>query len=345
MHHDHSEPVTLKSGCDFKLGWESYDVLTLRRRVVYSSVMRTAPLLTINLLREGIVESSHHAQVTIVDARGHVLASAGDSSAAIFVRSALKPIQALAPLSAGAVERFDLTEKDIAIMCGSHRGTMAHARQVFAMMWRADLEVEHLLCPVKDGSALRYNCSGKHAGMLMAARARGWTLHDYMQRDHPVQELVRSHMTELLRMPAAELLCARDDCGVPTYQLQMNQLAYLYAQLAASTRPDLEMITRAMCHQPEMIGGTGQFDTELMRAENLVSKAGAEGVQCVGRVGEGLGLAIKVIDGSSRAKYALALHLLRQLGWIGITTAEHLSEQFCQVGPYTRLEVVGDLPL
>lgn len=305
--------------------------------------MRTASLFTVHLLREGIVESSHQAQLTIVDSRGHLLASAGNPTTAIFVRSALKPIQALAPLSAGVVERFDLTEKDIAIMCGSHRGTMAHARQVFGMLWRADLDVAHLLCPAKDGSTLRYNCSGKHAGMLMACRARSWSLNNYVQRDHPVQELVRSHMTELLRMPVAELLSARDDCGVPTYQLQLSQLAYLYAQLAAGDRPDLETIVRAMTHQPEMVGGTGQFDTELMRAENIVSKAGAEGVQCVGRLGEGLGLAIKVLDGSSRAKYAVALHILRQLGWISIATAEHLSEQFCQVGAYTRLDVVGEL--
>ncbi|MHC5822444.1 MAG: asparaginase, partial [Nostoc sp.] len=75
----------------------------------------------------------------------------------------------------------------------------------------------------------------------------------------------------------------------------------------------------------------------------LVSKAGAEGVQCVGRLGEGMGLAIKVMDGAKRAKHAVAIHLLQQMGWISPSTAERLSEKFVTLGKYKRLEVIGEL--
>ncbi|WP_017326595.1 asparaginase [Synechococcus sp. PCC 7336] len=309
----------------------------------------SSPSITVHLLREGIPESAHTAWAAVADARGRLLSVAGNGDSISFIRSSFKPFQALAALSSGAQERFELTDKDLAIMCGSHRGSMSHVRQVFSMLWRADLEAESLMCPVPKGqkSALFHNCSGKHAGFLMCCRIQGWSLLDYLDRNHPVQKLVRSHLSDLLKMPAEELLMARDDCGAPTYQLQLGQMATLYAQLSAGDRFDLETLTRAMIHQPEMVAGPGAFDTELMKVAGgeLVSKSGAEGVQCVGRVGEGMGLAIKVADGSSRAKYAIALHLLRQLGWLSPATAEDLVEQFCQVGPYTRLQVDGNIRL
>lgn len=307
------------------------------------------PELTVHLLREGITESVHLCQVAVTDNRGRTLAMAGYSSTPVFARSSLKPFQALAVLSMGIQERFSLSDKDLAILCSSHQGTMKHARQVFSILWRADIEPEHLICPPpKDQqSSLRHNCSGKHAGMLLACRAQNWSLQGYADRQHPVQMQIRAQLAELLQMPADELLAARDDCGVPTYQLQLCQLAGLYAQLTSGDRLDLESVVRAMTRHPEMVAGTGRFDTELMRATQgeLVSKSGAEGVQCIGRVGEGLGLAIKVVDGASRAKYALAIHLLRQMGWISPSLADGLSETFSRTGNYTRLEVEGELNL
>ncbi|MDX2271371.1 MAG: asparaginase [Cyanobacteriota bacterium] len=305
--------------------------------------------LSVHLLREGLLESVHYCQAIVADERGRPLTGAGSPTTEVFARSSLKPFQAMAVLSAGIRERYHLSERDLAILCGSHQGTMTHARQVFGMLWRADLEPEHLTCPIPVGkpSALCHNCSGKHAGMLMACRTQNWSLHDYANRHHPVQVLIRSQLADLLHMPADEFLSARDDCGVPTYQLQLGQMASLYAQLTAGYRPELESLTRSMTHHPDMVAGSGHFDTELMRFTqgDLVSKSGAEGIQCIGRVGEGLGLAIKVADGASRAKYALAIHLLRQMGWISPSAAESLSERFVQLGSYTRLEVQGELPM
>src|ERR1700736_6043053 len=55
--------------------------------------------------------------------------------------------------------------------------------------------------------------------------------------------------------------------------------------------------------EPWYVGGTGRFDTDLMRATagRIVGKAGAEGVHCDALLDAGLGLALKVIDGSRRA--------------------------------------------
>jgi L-asparaginase len=306
-----------------------------------------AAAIEVRLLREGIIESRHSVEAVVCDNRGRVLSVAGNAETATFVRSALKPFQALAVTTTGTLERYNLTDRDLAIITSSHKGTIEQVRQVFNILWRADIDPTALKCPTPEGkrSNLEYNCSGKHAGMLAVCQQRNFPLTTYMDRKHPVQQLILAKVAELLRMPAAEFISVHDDCGVPTYLMQLGQMADLYAQLASGNSLDMERIIRAMTHHSTMVAGDGEFDTELMRLTpgEIVSKSGAEGVQCLSRLGEGMGLAIKAIDGAKRAKYAVAIHLLQRLGWITPSVAEALSEKFMNFGKYKRLEVVGEL--
>jgi L-asparaginase len=308
-----------------------------------------AAALEVRLLREGIIESRHIVQAVVCDERGRVLSVAGNAETATFVRSALKPFQALAVTTTGTLERYDLSDRDLAIITSSHKGTIEQVRQVFNILWRADIDPTALQCPIPEGkkSPLEYNCSGKHAGMLAVCQQRHFPLNNYLERKHPVQQLVLSKIAELLRMPAEEFISVRDDCGVPTYLMQLAQIGSLYAQLASGNNLDMERIVRAMTHHPAMVAGEGEFDTELMRLTSgeLVSKSGAEGVQCIARLREGMGLAIKVMDGAKRAKYAVAINLLQQMGWIDPSVAEKLSEKFITLSKYKRLEVLGELSL
>lgn len=308
-----------------------------------------APIIEVHLLREGLVESVHHAQAVVSDTRGRVLAVAGNAETATFIRSSLKPFQALAVTTTGTLERFELNDRDLAIMCSSHQGSIEQARQVFNILWRADIEPTALQCPIPAGkdSNLMHNCSGKHAGMLAVSKQLNAPLNTYTARSHPVQQLILKKVAELLKMPPDELIVCHDDCGAPTYFLQLTQMAYLYAHLGSGNNLDLERIVRAMSYHPTLIAGNGEFDTELMRltAGELVSKAGAEGIQCIARVGEGLGLSIKVMDGAKRAKYAVAIHLLKQLGWISQEVYESLAETFLTLSNYKRLEVTREITM
>ncbi|NJN58475.1 MAG: asparaginase [Leptolyngbyaceae cyanobacterium SL_5_9] len=305
--------------------------------------------LEVRLLREGIIESRHHVHAVVCDDRGRVLSVAGNSETAAFVRSALKPFQALAVTTTGTMERYGLSDRDLAIICSSHKGTTEQARQVFNILWRCDIDPTMLQCPIPEGkhSPLQHNCSGKHAGMLAVCQQRNWSLNSYLQRNHPVQRLILGKVADLLRMPAEEFISAHDDCGAPTYFMQLGQMAILYALLASGDNLDMERIVRAMIHHPTMVAGDGEFDTELMRLSEgeLVSKSGSEGIQCISRLGEGLGLAIKVMDGAKRAKYAVAIHILKQMGWISPAIAETLSETYMSLGNFKRLDVVGELSL
>jgi L-asparaginase len=306
-----------------------------------------SPRIEIQVLREGIVESVHFAEASVCDERGRILQLAGSTETVAFVRSALKPFQALAVTSTGTLERFGLTDKDLAIICGSHHGSIEQARQVFNILWRADIDSSALQCPVPPGfvSPLHHNCSGKHAGMLAVCQQRNWPLNTYLRGSHPVQQLILQKISELLGMPGAELISAHDDCGVPTYSMELAQMAHLYAQLASGRQVDLERVVRAMTYYPQLVAADGSFDTELMRLMEgeIVSKSGAEGIQCVAKVGAGVGLAIKVQDGSKRAKYAVAIHLLQGMGWIPPQVAEILADRFMMIGPYQRLDVIGEV--
>jgi L-asparaginase len=303
--------------------------------------------LEVRLLREGIVESTHRVQAVVCDNRARLLSLAGDAGAGSFVRSALKPFQALAIISTGALDRYQLNDKDLAVMCASHKGKMNQVRQVFRILWRSDVEPTDLQCPIPEGrtSPLEHNCSGKHAGMLSVCRQRNWSLNNYLQKNHPVQQLIIGKIAELLGMPVDEFIRARDDCGAPTYYMQLVQMATLYAHLSSGDNLDMERVCRAMLHYPETISAEGEFDTELMRLSEgqVISKSGAEGIQCIGREGEGMGLAIKVVDGAKRAKYAVAIQILKQMGWISPTVAEELSDNYVSLSNYKRLEVVGEM--
>ncbi|NJK42014.1 MAG: asparaginase [Acaryochloridaceae cyanobacterium SU_2_1] len=309
---------------------------------------QTAPL-EVQLLREGIVESCHQAQAVVCDARGRVLSTAGNPEDAYFIRSALKPFQALTVVGTSTMEHFNLNDRDLAVICSSHQGTLAQVRQVFNILWYCDIDPKTLQCPTPEGldSPLQHNCSGKHAGMLAVCKHQQWPLSTYMDPSHPIQIAILNQMADLLRMPAAEFIGVHDDCGVPTYLLQLEQIATLYAQISAGDNLNMERVVRAIIHHPELVAGTGEFDTDLMTlsAGELVSKSGAEGVQCVGRVGQGLGLAIKVADGAKRAKYATAIHLLRSLGWLSPGHADTLADRYVTLSEFKRIEVNGELTM
>jgi L-asparaginase len=311
------------------------------------SIRASAPPLEVRLLREGISESRHRVHAVVCDSRGRVLMKAGDPQQLSFVRSALKPFQATVFVGSGAADQVGCGERGLAIACASHAGTAAHAREAFRLLWGAEIETEQLQCPVPQGasSPLEHNCSGKHAAFLATCRRLGWSTEGYLQREHPLQQEILKRVAELLGLPAEELLTARDDCGAPTLQLQLAQMALLFAHLGAGTQPELERLSRAMLTHPELVAGDGRFDTELMRRGlgQVLSKGGAEGIQCLSRVGEGMGVAIKVEDGSGRAKHAVALQLLEQLDWLTPGTLEELRGLFMAPAANLRLEVLGEL--
>jgi L-asparaginase II len=177
----------------------------------------------------------------------------------------------------------------------------------------------------------RHQCSGKHSGMLANCQLHGYSLENYIDPNHPLQELVLAVNAEMWDIPAASVGIGIDGCSVPVFAVPLRNAAYGYARLMdPADIPEkrslaCRRITAAMTGFPEMVAGNGWFDTELMRAGagSLITKMGAEGFQSVAiRPGKtdlssrGVGVAIKIMDGDLRGSIAslVAMETLRQLG-------------------------------
>ncbi len=303
------------------------------------------PPLQATLIRGSNMESIHKIHAVICDKKGRVLMCAGNPEYKSFMRSALKPFQAIPFVSSGAASKINNESKSIAIACSSHSGSKIHAREAFKILWEYDIDINNLKCPKLKTSPLEHNCSGKHAAFLATCKKFNWSLDNYLMGDHPLQIEIFRIVSELIEIPRSELIAERDDCGAPTLYLKLIEMSKLYALLSSSDNAELEQISRAMTTNPMMISDNNKFDTEIIKGSHgqVISKGGAEGIQCLCKVNEGIGLALKVEDGSRRAKHAVSLHLLKQLEWISNIRIQDIEEKLFNFSEGVRIEVEGQL--
>jgi L-asparaginase II len=294
-----------------------------------------------------VVESVHLGHVAVCDNRGRLLASAGDPDRVLFARSSMKPLQAA--VSRSRMEE-ELPEEELAIMCASHNGEQVHVAAVLALLRRAGLDESVLRCPPAwpwhaedarglEGPARRFhNCSGKHAGMLLAAARRGEQLDTYREPGHPLQQAVLDAVTRLSGQ--SDLAIGIDGCGVPVHAMSIRAMATLFARVGSppadeSLAGDLGACTGAMRAQPYLVAGRERADTALMQSiPGLVTKGGAEGLACAAVPERSLAVAVRVEDGASRAA---APSLIRALSLLEVLTEAQLEA----VGPFARQPVSG----
>ena len=303
------------------------------------------PPIEVFFKRGSHVESIHKVHAVICDKKGRVLKCAGNPEYKSFIRSALKPFQAIPFVSSGASSHIKDSPKSIAISCGSHSGSKLHARQAFKILWEFDIDIAKLNCPVKRTSPLEHNCSGKHAAFLATCKKLNWPTDSYLKGDHPLQIEIFRIISDLLDIPPTDIHAERDDCGAPTLFLKLLEMARLYSILSSSENAELEQISRSMIYNPILISDNNLFDTEIIRASHgqVISKGGAEGVLCMGKINDGIGLAIKVEDGSKRAKHAVGLHLLKQLEWITNERIQDIEEKIFKLPEGVNIVANGEL--
>jgi L-asparaginase II len=295
--------------------------------------------------RAGIVECEHRVRVAIWR-DGALAHAAGDVDTPVCLRSAAKPVQAMASILTGAAERFAMSDAEVALACGSHSGEPHHVETAKGLLARIGLRPDHLQCgahpPIHEPSAralwmdgghtaLHNNCSGKHSAMLAAAVAAGWSTHDYLDPAHPLQRMNRVNVAAFAGLAPDEVAVGVDGCSAPVFALPLAGAARIFAGLTNRNGvPGLDeghrVAARRVCaavrERPEMVGGTGRVDSSVIRVTGgrVVSKVGAEGLWCIGVCGANLGMAVKCEDGSGPSAYWVGLAVLRTLG--GLDDAE-----------------------
>ncbi|TJZ58986.1 asparaginase [Streptomyces piniterrae] len=279
-----------------------------------------------HVVRGGVVEGVHHGSVVVLAADGSVAFQAGDIEAACYPRSALKPVQAVGLLRAGLPP---LDDAALALVAASHSGEAPHlatARRILdtAGLAERDLrnvpdlpygvaEREEWLRHGLGPSRLAQNCSGKHAAMLMTARARGWSLDDYLDPDHPLQREIAAAVADLTGQGIARVTV--DGCGAPLFSVSLHGLTRAAARIATAA-PDTEegRVGQAMRKHPEMVSGSGRDVARLVRAlPGLVAKDGFEGVQ-IAALPDGRAVGVKIADGADRARMPVTAAALARCG-------------------------------
>ncbi|HUO85277.1 MAG TPA: asparaginase [Thermoanaerobaculia bacterium] len=313
----------------------------------------------VQILRGGLLESVHHGSVAIADADGRLLAFAGSPDHSTFLRSAAKPFQALPLLRAGAEEAYELTSAEIALICASHGGEPHHVATAAAILRREELDESDLRCaahpPLDERAAaelrltgetpspLHNNCSGKHAGMLLACALRDDPLNSYLDPHHPLQIEILRALEAFSGVEAGSIGIGIDGCGAPTFHLSLHRAAVAWARLSeiasggdtgvdlSTYRDPARAVVEAMTARPDMVAGAWSVTTPLMQAfeGNLVGKEGAEGIYGIAFLGplqkrlaevfglsapRGIGLVLKIAGGAIRARVPAVFRCLEELG-------------------------------
>jgi L-asparaginase II len=282
------------------------------------------PIL-VEVMRNGYVESVHRGRVAVTDPDGKLACSLGAEFAPIFPRSAVKPLQAVGMLRAG----LDLEGKLLALVCASHSGEPIHLAGIREILELGGLDETVLQTPpdwpldeeareewIRAGwpkAAIAMNCSGKHAGMIRTAQNRGDDLASYRDPDHPTQLAIVSAIDDLASEQAGNL--ALDGCGAPAYAISLYSLARAYGRLVQAGDGAEAVVSEAIRTHPEFVSGTRRDELELIRAlPGLIGKAGAEATYAVG-LPDGRGVALKISDGTPRARAVAMAGVLRRLGF------------------------------
>lgn len=328
-------------------------------------VQQDAPIL-VHVTRGSLVESVHRGHVAVVSQTGEILASAGNPDSVTYWRSSAKPIQTIPVIHSGAADAFSLTDAELALMCGSHTGQSFHVETAQRILAKIGLSEDNLLCgahaPADAPSARRLaergeapravhnNCSGKHAGMLALTRHLGADTSTYLQPDHPVCSQIKECIHQLTDLTPTELVLGTDGCGVPVYGLPVAKMAQAYARLSTpGSVPDLQdaarRVVQAMVSHPEMVAGDHRICTNLMQVGGgrLIAKGGAEAVYCVGLVDAGIGIAIKIECGSSRATPPAIVEILRNLGVLNDDQIEALAMHHRPAVKNVAGKIVGEM--
>jgi L-asparaginase II len=290
--------------------------------------------VTVEVTRGNLVESRHRGLGVVVDGSGKTVFSFGDADAAVFPRSSCKAMQALPLIESGAADAYGFGNAELAFACASHSGEDRHVEMARSMLAKAGRDVSALECgahwsseqaslihqarTIEKPTALHNNCSGKHSGFVCTCAHSGAPVEGYVEYDHPLQREIRDVMGSLTGTVLGTDNCGTDGCSIPTYAVPLKGLAHGFAKmltgegLSASRAKASRRLIDACMAEPFYVAGTGRACTRLMQLApgKIFAKTGAEGVFVAALPEQGLAMAVKCEDGTTRAAEAMILALI-----------------------------------
>ncbi|MDH5328120.1 MAG: asparaginase [Gammaproteobacteria bacterium] len=323
--------------------------------------------LLVEVTRNGTVESVHFGAAVVCDFKGKVVESWGDIRKLVFPRSALKPMLAIHLVESGASDRYALSDAELSLACSSHQGEKMHQDLVASWLTRLGLSEEHLACGAvlpehtdsahqilaagQQGCRIHHNCSGKHSGFLTTALHLGLPLDGYHLLEHPLQQLSLDILSDLANIDIKQYPMGVDGCGLPAPTMPLLQLGHATARFAKpidlsdARSQAIYRIHQAITNEPLYVAGSGTVVTELNEVTKgaVLAKTGAEGIVTAALPEQGLGIAVKIADGSARARSVALLAILDDLGVLSVDVKHKLQAQISPEIVNSRGHVVGEI--
>ena len=324
--------------------------------------------ILLHYTRAGHVENIHRGDIVIVNCAGDIVHSVGNAHLPMFWRSAAKPFQALPFVKNGGLDKYNISDEELAILVSSHSGEENHVALVRGILKKLGVDESVLDCGVlrpmngkaykklllagEPITAVHNQCSGKHSQIIALAIMLGVPVEGYIRPDHPAQKLIFKHVAMASKMPENKLEIGIDGCGVPVFYLPLYNMALAYARLSTPKLGDWNdyeiaatKIRDAMSKYPQVVSGTGRIDLAVPEITNgrIIAKIGADAVYCMCVKDENLGIAFKIEDGSYAAITPMVIAVLKKFDLLTKAEADELDKKFPPTLKNHRGEIIGTI--
>lgn len=312
----------------------------------------------VHVFRGTETESIHRGDIVGVDRSGTVVFEYGDKNKRTFWRSSAKPFQIVPFIRQGGLEKYHINDKELSLMTASHGGEQRHIEVLTGILNKLGKTIDDLDCgvsrPMYEGEYKRllkenidFNqgnnpCSGKHCGMLGLGILMGIDLTNYIEKNHEIQKIMHTVISEFCQIEKSEIDIAIDGCGVPVFGMPIYNMALAYSKLDEKTEI-MERISKAMTKEPFFVAGTTRLDTIIMEETKgkILAKLGAESVYSMTVMGRGIGIAMKIEDGAYRALDAVVPELLKRHDYITLEEYKAINNRLSLDVKNHRQQVVG----
>ena len=324
--------------------------------------------VVLHYTRAGHIENIHRGDVAAVNCAGEIVHSVGNAHLPMFWRSAAKPFQALPFVKNGGLEKYNISEEELAILVSSHSGEENHVALVRGILKKLGLDETVLDCGVlrplngkaykklllagEPITAVHNQCSGKHSQIIALAIMLGVPVEGYIRPEHPAQKIIFKHVAMASKMPEDKLEIGIDGCGVPVFYLPLYNMALAYARLSTPNKGDwgeyenaATKIRDAMSKYPQVVSGTGRIDLAVPEVTKgrIIAKIGSDAVYCLAVKDENLGIAFKIEDGSFAAITPMVIAVLKKFDLLTKDEAKELDEKFPPTLKNHRGEIIGNI--
>lgn len=324
--------------------------------------------IVLHFTRGAHVENIHRGDVAAVNCAGEIVHEVGNAKLPMFWRSAAKPFQALPFVKNGGLEKYNITDEELALLVSSHSGEPNHVALVRNILQKLGLDESVLDCGVvrpMSGKAFKdliaagqkvlpvHNpCSGKHSQIIALAQMLGVPFEGYTQPDHEAQKIIFSHVAMAAKVPETQLEIGIDGCGVPVFYLPLYNMALAYARLSTPKLGDwgdyetaATKIRDAMSAYPQVLSGSGRIDLAVseITGGRVIAKIGADAVYCLCVKDENLGVAFKIEDGSYAAVTPMVIAVLKKFDLLTKDEADALDKKFPPTLKNHRGEIIGTI--